>query len=154
MERTSAIDNGSISILCPMAERIDDGRQKAMNLVPTFTKVVNSRISNYVKNCKCTPRCKEFYRVDGFDVYCKGGLRELVDNALTALTGRPFPIKKNSRSWSALQIETLIAWGQNSGIRYGDYQRMGELLGKSPKSISQMIYKLERQGRMKPEWRS
>lgn len=120
-----------------------------MNNIPEITPYDASSVTRNSK-CKCTKRCTEFYRVNGFDVYCKGTLEQLALNILNVTKGKDFMRGSyNNRGWTVAQEQKLIDYIEKNGVRYGTYRLIGELIGKDRKAVRAKVEHLEKQGRLK-----
>ena len=116
-----------------------------MNRIPEITEYQKTN----VKKCSCNPRCKKFFKVDGFDVYCKKQLEQLAINILNLVNGTNISQKNyNNRGWTTKQEKEIINFIESNGVRFGTYRILGEMLGKPREAIKRKVYQLERMGRL------
>lgn len=100
--------------------------------------------------CKCTPKCKEFFRLNGIDVYCKKSLEQLAINILNRVNGTMIAQKNfNNRGWTTKQEIELIKFIEKNGVQFGTYRILAEMFGKSRAQVKGKVYKLEKEGRLK-----
>lgn len=117
-----------------------------MNDELSITKTKSKRASK----CKCTIMCEEFYRVNGFDVYCKGSLEQLAVNILNLVNDTNISQgNRNKRGWTTKQEQQIIQFIERNGVQFGTYRIIGEMIGKTREQVKAKVYKLEKEGRLK-----
>lgn len=122
-----------------------------MNLIPEIEEVADPHNNRkYAKKCNCSNRCDKFYRVNGFDVYCKGVLEQLSINILNMVNGTKIAQgNRNNRGWTTKQEQQIIQFIEQNGVRFGTYRIIGEMIGKPRESVKRKVYMLEKEGRLK-----
>ena len=114
-----------------------------MNQLPDIEQVITRR------TCDCKPKCKEFYKINGFDVYCKKSLENLAFDILNKLNGTTI-MQGNytNNGWTTRMERELINYINTQGVQNGTYAKLGVMLGKSRQQVKNKVYQLEKQGRL------
>lgn len=125
-----------------------------MNHIPEITPYEAKSVTRN-KKCKCTERCTEFFRIDGFDVYCKGALEQLAINILNQVNGTNISQGNfSNRHWTTKQVEQLTEFIEKNGVRYGTYRIIGEMIGKPREAVKHKVQELEKKGLLKRKERA
>ncbi|KGR88710.1 hypothetical protein [Lysinibacillus odysseyi] len=116
-----------------------------MNFIPEIIETEGVH-----KRCKCNPRCDQYFRINGMDVYCKKKLEQLAINILNTVNGTTISQKSyNNRGWTTKMEKELIQFIETNGVRFGTYRILAELFGKSRAQVKRKVYKLEEEGRLR-----
>jgi len=116
-----------------------------MNSIPEIIEIQLKKSNR----CKCNPKCQNFYKVNGIDIYCKKQLEQLAINILNTVNGTKIAQKNyNNRGWTTLQEQSIITFIEKNGVQFGTYRILGEMLGKPREAVKRKVYKLEKQGRL------
>ena len=109
-----------------------------MNSIPTIEEIQTTR------KCKCNPICKQYYRVNGIDIYCKKRLEQLAINILNKVNGTNISQGNyNNRGWTTKQENIIIQFVEENGVQFGTYRIIGELIGKPREAVKRKVYELE-----------
>ena len=121
-----------------------------MNTIPTIEEVADaSNKHKYSRRCSCNVKCDRYYRVNGFDVYCRGGLEQLSIDILNKINGTNIAQgNKNNRGWTTKQEKEIIKYIERNGVQFGTYRILGEMLGKPREAVKRRVYVLEKEGRL------
>ncbi len=112
-------------------------------------KIEIEKINKGQRKCKCIPMCNEFFRISGFDVYCKKQLEQLAFNILNSVNGTNIMQGNHvSNGWTTGMEKTLIDYIETYGVQNGTYSKLGLILGKNSKQVKNKVYHLEKQGRL------
>ena len=115
-----------------------------MNSMPEIIEVDLTK-----RPCKCIPKCDQYFRINGMDVYCKKKLEQLAINILNVVNGTTISQKNyNNRGWTTKMERELIRFIESNGVRFGTYRILAEMFGKSREQVKRKVYKLEKEGRL------
>lgn len=90
--------------------------------------------------------------MNGFDVYCRGGLEQLSIDILNKINGTNIAQgNKNNRGWTTKQEKEIIKYIEQNGVQFGTYRILGEMLGKPREAVKRRVYVLEKEGRLTRE---
>lgn len=104
------------------------------------------------RDCKCVPRCKEYFKICGFDAYCKKELEQLAFNILNTVNGiNIMQGNHTSNGWTVLMEKKLIDYIETYGVQNGTYSKLAVILNKKRTQVKAKVYQLEKQGRLKFE---
>ena len=114
-----------------------------MNSLPEIEKI------NTTRKCNCTPKCKEYFKVNGIDVYCKKSLENLAFDILNKLNGTTI-MQGNymSNGWTTKMEKEIIDYINRYGVQNGTYAKLAVLLNKKREQVKAKVYQLEKQGRL------
>lgn len=116
-----------------------------MNTVPEIIQIRPEQ--RHKRQCDCAVKCTDFYRVNGFDVYCKGKLEQLAIDILNKINGTNIAQgNKNNRGWTLKQESMIIDYLTKNGVEFGTYRIIGEMIGKPRESVKRKVYNLQKRG--------
>lgn len=106
--------------------------------------------AKHKSKCECTTKCTAFYKINGFDVYCKGSLEQLAVDILNLVNDTNISQgNRNKRGWTTKQEQQIIQFIERNGVQFGTYRIIGEMIGKPRESVKRKVYALEKEGRLK-----
>lgn len=101
------------------------------------------------KKCKCTPVCADYFKVDGFDLYCKKGLESLAFDLINKVNGTKIMQGNHmSNGWTSKQEVAVIEFINKNGVQNGTYVKIGLLINKNKDQVKRKVYELEKKGRL------
>lgn len=101
------------------------------------------------KLCKCKPRCTTFFEFTSINkVLCQ----TRAENFMYAMINqvKNAQLTKGRRSgkmgWTTEETKFVKDWVEKNGVKYGDYRKIGELLGRTREVVKSKVQYMEKIG--------